>query len=699
MDIFEACQEVQDLLNTSKENTAREKLIKILDFHNSENLPYSPLVNHLIRNVGLYPYLENETADWQDRFIYEAFKVDVGQDVPVTLHREQSSILKKLIEGENLAISAPTSFGKSFIIDAFISMKNPENVMIIVPTLALTDETRRRLYKRFANKYKIITTTDVELDERNIFIFPQERAVHYVDKIDHLDILIIDEFYKASPKFDKERSPSLLKAILKLGEIAEQKYFLAPNISTLNDSLFTRDMVFQAIDFNTVFLEKYEYFSEIKGDENLKSEKLLEILDISTGKSLIYAGTYSNIDKVANLLIDNHHESESEKIKDFVEWLIQNYDRNWKLTNLIKRGTGIHTGRLHRSLSQIQIKLFEEEDGLDNLVSTSSIIEGVNTSAENVILWRNRTGQRKLNDFTYKNIIGRGGRMFKHFIGKIFILEEPPESTETQLDLEFPDELLAEVDEKEYADDLSADQVEKIITYREQLIKLIGPSDYKEIKEAGAFETTDSELILKICSSLIEEKNKWKGLGYLNSTNPEDWDSSLYKIINLQPGGWGTEYSKFVSFIKVLSSNWNLSIQELLRQLDDYDIGIEDFFQLERNATYKFSALLNDINTIQKVLYKDEKVEISSFITKISHGFLPPAVYQLEEYGLPRMLAKKIHKTGAINLEDSDLSVHSAIEKFQEIPLAKLLLLLTQYSFQKFDTYILEHFYDGINAS
>jgi primosomal protein N' len=70
-------------------------------------------------------------------------------------------------------------------------LKQPKNIAIIVPTIALTDETRRRLQRKFSNQYKIITTSEVELSEKNIFIFPQERALHYVDKIAELDMLVI----------------------------------------------------------------------------------------------------------------------------------------------------------------------------------------------------------------------------------------------------------------------------------------------------------------------------------------------------------------------------------------------------------------------------------------------------------------------------------------------------------------------------
>ncbi|AZR42000.1 DEAD/DEAH box helicase [Marinobacter salarius] len=528
MDVFYECQVINDFIEGGSESKARDELIKLLDYHKQESIPYDPLVNNLIRQVGLYPYIDTETSSWQDRFVYESFKSDIGGEFKVTLHREQSLILKKLTEGRDLAVSAPTSFGKSFIIDAFISIKKPKNIVIIVPTIALTDETRRRLQRKFSGLYKIITTSDVNVSDNNIFIFPQERAAHYVDKLEKIDMLVIDEFYKASEKFDKERSSSLISVILRLGRKAGQKYFLAPNISKINESVFTRDMEFVHIDFNTVYLEKHDLFNEIKGDENLKSEALLRILGSSSGKTLIYAGTYSNIDKVANLLIDNHDPVESEVLRNFEHWLVSNYDRNWHLTNLVKRGCGIHNGQLHRSLSQIQVRLFEVDEGLKNLVSTSSIIEGVNTCAENVVVWRNRNGQSKLNDFTYKNIIGRGGRMFKHFVGKIYVLEEPPVSTETELDLSFPDDLVGTIDEEEFKKELTSEQIAKIISYKEEMSAILGDEVFKSMKDESVFESSSSYLIRDIARDIADKSSEWNGLGYLNSNNPDDWDRLLY---------------------------------------------------------------------------------------------------------------------------------------------------------------------------
>ena len=698
MEIFETCSVINDLLNTSQENEARNELIKLLDYHDKKGIPYSDLVNHFIKETGLYPYLDLDTAGWKEQYVYEVFKVNTGDTEELTLHREQSTLLKKLLDGKNIAVSAPTSFGKSFVIDAYIALTNPKNVVIIVPTIALTDETRRRLYKKFAHEYKIITTTEVELADKNIFIFPQERAIYYADKIDKLDILIIDEFYKASSNFDRERSPTLIKAILKLGKKARQKYFLAPNIKTLEDNPFTKDMEFFHLDFSTVFLEQNHLYEEINKDEQLKSKKLLEILSEKKTKTLIYAGTFPNIESLSNLFLTSTNELNKPLLEGFSNWLGKNYDYNWSLTKLVKRGVGVHNGKLHRSLSQIQVKLFEEPQGIENMVSTSSIIEGVNTSAENVVIWANRSGRgrARLNDFTYKNIMGRGGRMFKHFIGKIFILDNPPPEENTQLDIPFPTEIIGDLNEKDYETELTQEQIAAIILYKEEMKNLLGEEVLLKIQSENVFQLSDSNLIRDIAIDMKTKPESWNGLGFLNSTNTSNWDRILYKIIRLQPGGWEVNYSSFVAFVKVLRNNWFKSIPDLLKDLEPYEIGVEDFFKLERKVTFKLASLIGDINILQKEILKDKKYDISNFARLSSHAFLPTVVYQLEEFGLPRMLSKKIHSCKLINFYDKNLTLHSAIDLFKQIGIDKI---YKRAGLKDFDYYILDYFYEGLKTN
>lgn len=344
MEIFEVCSEINDLLNAGNELAARNMLIKLLSEVDKENMVYPLVLNQLIRSTGLFPYLQIKSASWDQKFVHQAFAVDVGNRY-ATLHREQSSVLSKLLSGASIAVSAPTSFGKSFIIDAFIAAKRPAMVVIIVPTIALMDETRRRLYKKFSQEYNIVTTPDASLTERNILIFPQERAFGYADRLSEIDLLVIDEFYKASVVHDKERAPSLIKAILKLSRVAAQRYYLAPNIKKLKENVFTKDMEFiELLDFNTVFLEKHDLYKTINGNVDKKKETLLSIILPRRQKTLIYAGIYAEIKTISILVKERMDVVDRLHAKHFAHWLRINYQPDWSVADLAERGVGFITG-------------------------------------------------------------------------------------------------------------------------------------------------------------------------------------------------------------------------------------------------------------------------------------------------------------------------------------------------------------------
>lgn len=420
---FEQLQHISSLINTGNEQEARNQLIAILD---KEEKPYSNLLNHLLREVGLYPYMDYETSPWYDKIICELFKVNLGNNENKILHREQGAVLKELLNGKDVVLSAPTSFGKSFIIDALIAAKLPDIIVIIVPTIALMDEARRRLTNKFSSQYKIITTPEETLSEKVILIFPQERLFSYLPKLDQIDLFIVDEFYKVSKSFDSERSDILLNAIMRGSKIAKQRYFLCPNIDNIKESLYLQNALFiTKLDFNTVITNIIDLSNNIHGksDEEKNSDKLKLLkkllVDIQNEKTLIYAGSFSSIETICNTLNASLPEIHNSTLLQFSEWLKKNYSSDFILSNFVIKGIGIHNGRLHRSLSQIETKLFDDENPLQYMVSTSSLIEGVNTSASNVIMWKRINGNGNLKYMDYKNLLGRSGRMFKHFIGKI----------------------------------------------------------------------------------------------------------------------------------------------------------------------------------------------------------------------------------------------------------------------------------------
>lgn len=692
MDIFDTCYEINHLLSLKNEIAARNLLIRLLADLDNTRTAYPRVVNQMIRATGLFPYLQLKNASWDQKFVHYAFEVDVGRRT-ATLHREQSSVLSKLLNGKSIAVSAPTSFGKSFIIDAFIAAKRPDNVVIIVPTIALMDETRRRLFKKFSDQYTIVTAPDTRLGPKNILIFPQERAFGYLNALESIDLLVVDEFYKASQAHDRDRAPSLIKAILKLSKKAKQRYYLAPNIKKLNDNAFTRDMEFlELLDFNTVYLDIKEIYKEIGGDEIKKGQKLIELMTASSQKSLVYAGTYSEITKIAKLTIAAIQPVDRIYTNSFSKWLRQNYQSDWVLADLVDRAIGVHNGSMHRCLSQLQIRLFEYADGFDSIISTSSIIEGVNTSAQNVIIWKSKVGKTNLKDFTYKNIIGRGGRMFKYFVGNIFLLDAPPASEDTQLDIEFPEKILGTLDEDQDANSLTDRQVERIIEYKNKMSSIIGVENFERVRRENLLQDSDADFLLRLAMDMNENPSEWRGFGYLNSNNPEQWDSMIYKILKLKPGNWDAQFSKLVATTKAIAYNWDRDLPSLLSSLKKDEIDIDDFFKLERTITFKLSALLSDANELHRMIV-NSSVDISAFIGRMSRAFLPSAVYHLEEYGLPRMISKKIHASGLVDFLDPEMDLLAALERFNHLGLEEVLAIK---SLGSFDRYVIKFFFHGI---
>lgn len=691
-EIFEECAQINALIENSNKAEARSMVVNLLDKLRRDGNEYTPLINHVIREVGLFPYIDPKTALWEDQVVVEVFKANVGDETPVTLHSAQSHVLKRLLLGDNIAVSAPTSFGKSFIVDAFIAIRQPENVVMIVPTIALADETRRRIEHKFSHKYKIITTTDATITERNIFIFPQERSFAYLDKLEKIDMLIVDEFYKASSMFDDDRSSSLLSAIIEFGRISRQKYYLAPNIHKIADNVFTQGMQFMRLtDFKTVITKAAKIYEKRRSDENVdefKKNNLVNILQNNTAKTLVYAGSYNNINKVSTILADNLPYKETSLLRDFNDWLKVNYGDSFSLCQLSERGIGIHNGKMHRSLSQIQVKLFECTEGLDTIISTSSIIEGVNTQAEQVIVWSNKNGLHKFDYFTYRNIIGRAGRMFKYFVGKVYLLEEPPVQENTTLTIDFPDEVAESLDSEDPGIEINQEQNNHIKEYEEFMMNALGAENFRQIRKLSIFKSCDPRILKSLIEKLKANPNWPRGYAALAATNTYNWREPVLDVVSLL----GDNMARLIKIaIWKMPDNWTRSIAEVYSELSD--ISYEDLFSAERYLSYNLCSTLSVINILKKS-FDPTSPDISLFIGRAANAFLPKLVYQLEEYGLPRMISRKIQNSGLINLEDDSVEISEIIKQFNNIGREKVIQGLN--NLLPFDKFIINYFYDGI---
>ncbi len=211
---------------------ARDLLIRVLDRLDEIPSRLLDLVQALVRSHGLFPYLQDiAELPIQDQLAYETHRPFPSIGENIVFHTEQAIIYERLLAGENVVLSAPTSFGKSLVIDAVLSARDFRNAAIVVPTLALMDETRRRLSKQ-RERYKIITHGTQSPGARNLYIMTQERMLD-MSELPNIDFFVVDEFYKLDPAHSDDRSNRLNLLLRQLIASGAQFYLLGPNITEL----------------------------------------------------------------------------------------------------------------------------------------------------------------------------------------------------------------------------------------------------------------------------------------------------------------------------------------------------------------------------------------------------------------------------------------------------------------------------------
>lgn len=625
---------------------ARELLIRVLD-REALFKPYASIVQALIREVGLFPYLDTAESDIATLIATETHRPDaMPQDIVFTT--KQAEVYRLLLAGRNVVLSAPTSFGKSLIIDAMIASGRHKNIVVVVPTLSLVDETRRRLM-RFRNQYKVITHLSQEPAARNIFVHTQERVVEN-PHIKNIDFFVIDEFYKLQIDEGKndERAVLLNQAFYRLSKQAKQFYMLGPNINELPDGFGTNySCTFIRTDFSTVASDTHRV--PAGGDA---SERLIKLMPQLFGPTLVFSGSVKGARLLGKVVAEVRDEFEpSETLKHAIEWISKNYSPKWSLVQCLKKGVGTHHGKLPRSVAQMLVRLFNHGH-LDYLVCTSTLIEGVNTAARNVIIVDNKIANRKYDFFTFNNIRGRSGRMWKHFIGQIYLFNDPP-----QPELEFvdvpvftqndnaPDALLIQLNE----DDLSNLATKRMRQIWEQnfvtletIKENVGLEPWWQINLAREIEENIDELGVLL---------SWRGMpSYDNLKAVFDL---AWRHFDVRSGAGVKSAAQLTYLINQyrINPSYMTQIREAVKGKsgDEADEALETFLEFTRQwVNFKAPRLMSAVNRIQaEVLsrYSYTPGDYKFFCGQLESMFMNPVIIALEEYGIPIQLGERLMPT------------------------------------------------------
>lgn len=374
---FAILRGITSILNSGEEPNLAQELILLALEQRAYFEGCSQVLNGLVREVGLFPYLNPMELGLADKIAYEYHRpLNNLTEWDVVFHRPQARVYRELMSGRSVILSAPTSFGKSLIIDAIVASGKYSNILIVVPTIALIDETRRRLAK-FRDRYKVITHAFQSQSEKNLFVLTQERASELSD-LSQIDFFVIDEFYKLSPERpDDSRCDLLNQVFYKLTKKDKQFYMLGPSVNGITGDAEARLMCTYIHEpYHTVVSRVHPV--EIIGDEFATLSKLCSSLSEPT---IIFCRSPGRASAVSKYLLHDGLGTEQAGVRDAAKWISENYHPDWHFVQALSRGIGIHHGRIPRDLAQYVVRSFNTGT-VKFLVCTSTLIESVNTKAK-----------------------------------------------------------------------------------------------------------------------------------------------------------------------------------------------------------------------------------------------------------------------------------------------------------------------------
>ena len=187
--VFEASEKIRVFGYTKGKNV----------FYHKESLPdnLAGIKHQTIQNFYTSKVFSNNLLDRHQKEIVDCF---------------QNLELKRLL------VSAPTSFGKTFILREilFLNQSRYNNILLVFPTIALLNENTesiRTLLKSLKSTYKIINNvySGIDLKDKHIFILTPERTLKLLaDNLDlQIDFFFFDEIYKIDEDFNVDENSSL----------------------------------------------------------------------------------------------------------------------------------------------------------------------------------------------------------------------------------------------------------------------------------------------------------------------------------------------------------------------------------------------------------------------------------------------------------------------------------------------------------
>ena len=690
-DVFDAVFEAGSLLNDGQRENSNclEIAIRLLDAVKNDQVPEGAIqvIEHLVEECGLYPYLNTDNFNLLTQTIISAHTIQLDEDV--RLHAKQMQILLWLLAGDNIILSAPTSFGKTLLVDAFVSLKRPKCVVMIMPTIALIDETRRRLSRTFGSDYNLLTAVSDEYNPDNptIFILTQERFLSRNDKL-NIDLLFVDEFYKLDPSREDSRFERLNLAVYRALPNAKQSFFAGPHINDIKlGKNWSGNFRFVKTDYRTVTVNVVD-----RTDSEERLGKFLnDLRSAGEESSLVFTKSPPAARDLLQEILGNEFHYDSDIGPLLGQWIANNFHNEWTVAEGTQNGIAIHHGKLPRSLGQLFVQLFNEGQ-LKLLICTSTLIEGVNTSAANVYVYDKKISTTDFDFFSFANIRGRVGRMMRHYIGNVFLYFDPPEEIETNVDVPIlsdpgssTDYIVANVE----PDLLSEKGVER----RDQLPTRTG-IEFHILKDFGSIGTdTLIELNSLVIESLAEDPELLSWKGFPTKEQRKHLAEIIVPVLLKTRHSLGLYTGAQVNWMwmmlqkcKTLGAFLRFFGRTFVRKEDGETVSesVENAFKFLQACEYTFPTIIVAVEALVKSNTTSDSANYLPFVSALENWFRPEWMKQIDEVGIPIPLSERL-----LPFIDAPEDRHDAMNKIFNIDLSN------NEKFDDIDRYIIASAKEG----
>lgn len=467
--------------NSERHRAWAQEIIALLNAIYPDDAGVKAYASSILSTIGNYRGLELIKTKYKNISfldeLFESFNLEylkIPHQENMYFFHPQKEIYDHL---DDLAFSysGPTSLGKSLIMRMFIKNKIVNgfkgNFAILVPTKALISEIsiniiNQDLKEELKNQnYKVVTSGNSLFFKQNninyIFVMTPERLLYTLMSFPEIaiDYLFIDEAHKIGEMdgrstfyfkvtdmlLQKDKKPHIILASPNIPN-PEEYLKIIPNNQILKSdylrTLFTpvcqmkyvldiKDHEFKIYNEHSIKKDKFIKISDI--DKNYETINLIEeIIKRQVGKSnLVYCSGKQKAVELARAFAEKLRPLNDQILDKIAEEIRDEIHTDYYLSDLITKGVAYHVGYLPIHI-RTKIEELYRDRKIKTIFCTSTLIEGVNLPADNLIVIRCRMGTKgNMSQIEFRNLLGRVGRIQYNLYGNVFIIRDNMTSEKT----------------------------------------------------------------------------------------------------------------------------------------------------------------------------------------------------------------------------------------------------------------------------